>query len=588
MAMKGDVTKDDKDIYALPEGFTPDAPATDPQPLGYVRVDPNDPYALPAGFTPDGPSAADKTYGPDLGVVGNLERAAGDLGHAADNTVRGVANGLTGGWADHFASYMQNQVQPGTDTVAQEQALSGKADTQLGPVVSKGANMVGQGLQAALIPGAAVSSLGRAAATGGLTSLGNSEAESYAKTGEGQSPWEAAFSTGVGMVTGGLGHKLTSIFQRPRLDATQTEHANVFQQEGIPTTAGQTTGNAGYLARERNASGAQDFQRDQERKFTEAAFKRADINGAADGHITKGMLTQNLEDTGAEMNRLASSYDITDQAALGRLHYSAYHAAREYADTIEGSPAGLVRKAVNQISDASQAGSMSGAKFQEITSDLSRAARKQPGSALADAASEIRAHLNDTMQHAIVQINPQDGAAWNTVNQTWRKQITIENALAKNGAATADRIVTPENLSAASKAIYGNRAHVGGRLSSSGGITMDHPFDDLADAGRSIMKHKLSPTAGDVRNSGLGQNLTAGAALGTPAYMIGHPALGAAMSAAGIVGAGVNAVHGATNAALTPFTRLSPFANVAGAGIGNAASGGVQDAVNPFKKAIGY
>lgn len=579
-----------KNPYALPAGAT--VIQKDPDPLGYYKVDPKNPYALPPGATvvPPQPSAADQTYGhPDLGIVGNTIQGAKDLGSAADNSVRQIANGFTAGWADHAAAAANKLTGLGTlggDTVEGQQAASAQADTETGPVASMINHGLGAAAQAVAIPGGAVRSLGGAIATGGAMNAANTEAQSYADKGEGASPWELAMSSGLGMVTGMIGHKLTSVFQRPRLDAKQAEHADVFQREGIPVTAGQATGNSGYLNREDSASGAADFQKAQAEKFSEAAYKRADMPTGPNGYVSKAHVADAVDSTGRQMDHLASSYDITDPISLQRVEAYAQRAETEYANNVEGPAARVIHNVLDDLADARATGSMTGAKFQEITSHLKKVARSSTSPALMDAAHSIVTRLNDAMESAITAVNPQQGGAWRAINDTFKKQLTIQNALAKNAPETADMLVTPEALASASKKIYGGRSYVQGRTNGPNGTQLDHPFDDLADAGRSIMKHKIGVDKGARQDL---HDIAYGFGLGAPFAFTGHPTAAAIATGTGVgVGLGKAGLN-ATGLSLRSLPTLSPFANVAGAGLGNAAATSLQkQSLNPFTKALGY
>lgn len=555
------------DIYAIPDGYT--------------RVDPNaDINAIPAGYARPGPSAADQTYGtdPNASVMQNVGKMAGDLGQAADNGVRQIANGFTGNWADHFAAAMGNKVSPGSTDLATEQAKTAAADTALGPVETTINHMLGAGAQAALIPGGAVSTLPRAVATGGALNAANTQAESFAKTGEAASPWETAISSGVGMLTGGIGHKLTAVFQRPRLDAQQQTHADVFQNEGIPVTAGQATGDTAMLKREGGAAGLGDFLKRQATAFSSAVARRVGI-AAPDGAITIPRLNQAFSDAGTEMNRLAARYDITDLNTLNGAFRNAADVARHYHAGIGPNSAPIVDNTVTALGRAARAGTLTGARYQEITSDLASAARTNP--ALAETAHELRAVIDDAMHTSIRSQNTQDANAWQAVRQQYKNLVTVEDALGRTGKAggtgASDRVIVPNDLAAAAKNTQGKRGYVRGRTD----------FQDLADAGRSILGN--SPKAPQSSSLLDQSSLLGGGSLGASAYYMGHPQIGAAIGTAGILPVAASAALNKSNLALRSVPTLSPFANLAGAAGGNAAAGQLQDkVVNPFTKAMGY
>lgn len=118
---------------------------------------------------------------------GNLSAGemTGAIAREADDTVRVLANSVTGGAADKIASEMPSinvgGVAVGGGDLAQQQAQTKIAKAHLGPEKTMGAELAGSVLQGALLPGAAFSTIPRTLGTMGLLGGGNEIAKALGK-----------------------------------------------------------------------------------------------------------------------------------------------------------------------------------------------------------------------------------------------------------------------------------------------------------------------------------------------------------------------------------------------------------------------
>lgn len=472
---------------------------------------------------------------------------------------REAANAMTMGAADRFNGMFDPNGYP-----AQAERTR-QAGEDLGHYGKGAADLTGGAALSAILPEAALSTVPRAMATSTAIGAAAPVAQSLSATGELPSAKDVATGAATGLVTGSLGSGLGSIGQRPRLDMNTARNLDVLQQNGIDTiTVGQATKNPGYLSREANAHGAQDLMSTQDQQFSTAVARHVGID-APDGVITKPALNQAFTTNGNEMDRLAGSYDMTERPLLLNAFRTAAQEANSYNNAVGSTGAPIVQRTVDRLRQALHRGSLSGDEYQSITSDLAAAARKNTN--LSDTAYAIRAGIDDAMGQSITRQNPQDGTAWQQARQQYKNLNTVQQSLGYASDSAAERMISPKDLAAATKATQGKRNYVRGRTD----------FDDLADAGRVLMTKLPAPT----ENRSLMQKVFSPQTLGAGAgaYALTGSPMAASAGLIPEVGAGL---YNRSNMALRPVTSLSPTATSTGARVGIAAG----QAANPFLKAM--
>ncbi len=511
--------------------------------------------------------------------------AVQQTGSALDNLARMIANGFTAGGADAFAAKMNDKT--GLDTrggssMEGQQFQSDLAAQELGPVLSTGGEIAGGMAQGALIPGGMLNTIPKAAATGMLTGAANTAAQSYFDTGELPSLPEVLPGAIFGLAAGAGGAALGKIFQRPRLNVSQEDNANLLSKEGVDVTSGQATNNPKLLKEEGKANGSWQFAQKQSEQYSKAALKRANIISDT-GRVDPETIVQSFEHVGKQMDALAARNNMQFKVnPNGRIDVldDLRSIAKTYHDSVQGGPAKIIDNTVRDIAKAASQGVLTGQKYQEITSALSAAARSNP--ALATTAHEMRMAISHAMEDYISSTNQADAGLWKAVNRQYANLLIVENAMGRAGAQAADGIITPASLQAATKAVRGTRAYARGKTD----------FDDLIRAGVATGVGKLPSTTFGVND--LPKYLASKIATFAPAAAGFGAAYGAggspAMMAAGMAGTmGMGAVNAARNSTrLTPVNELNPLATQIGGRLGASLGMGVgPELPNPFLKASG-
>lgn len=517
--------------------------------------------------------------------TGRPSTTLAEAGGAFDDLVRVIANGATFNGADQLAAWdpLLNLTPPEQENLPAQRQLTAEAEQRLGPGVTTAASLVGGGLSSALIPGAAFSTMGRAAATGAAMGGGGTVATSYFNDGTIPDLPEVAVGTVLGAGLGAAGQKVGSLFAKPKVNPIMDKYANVLKNEGIDVLSGQVMGKAGVAqrAREAAAKGASEVVEKQADSFSSAALRKANIITTVDGRLEPQVLDKGFRTIGGQMDVLATNNPITGPNAkpiLTGLYRDLYKTAKEYSDSIEGPAAKIVKNTVMKIGKAAKAGHLSGEDYQAMTSSLEGAARRN--AALAPTLRELRGTIDNAMEMSLASTNPAANGAWKEARRLYSNLLVIQRAAGVAGNDAAGGLITPQALAAAVKAVKGTKAYTRGWTD----------FDELSRAGNAILGYKL-PIPTQASSSEIAKHLArklgiagVGTAMGTslgPAGMIGGAAVGAGLDTA------ANAVSSAM--ALRPYGNLSnlPLGEIGGR-IGSAASAGLAGAVpqNPFAKAI--
>lgn len=317
----------------------------------------------------------------------------------------------------------------------------------------------------------------------------------------------------AGAIAGGHGVGSTPRIVTPNVISNERQAMlDVLQNENIPLTAGDRTGNTMIKALESELSpGANEAQN---RAFQQAAFNRVGEN-IGDRPITgrTGAVSTMMNRIGGQFDGLSARNTLTPDMRL-------VNDLRDVHDTYNGVPGlypqetvnsvnGSIDRVMNSLFANGAPGTMSGADYQTLRSNLRRAAQGATDPQRAEGLHEVVNSLDDAMERSIQRTNPADAGAWAQARRNYQNGLVLER-----WAGSAN--MSPATLAQAAKAVYGKRAYVRG--------TDD--FSDLADAGRTVMKQYQDS--------------------GTPRRLQIENGL---KSLGGMIGFGVGAGHGASEAA---------------------------------------
>ncbi len=372
-------------------------------------------------------------------------------------------------------------------------------------------NMIQQG---AKLPAVALASGIEGLALGGAHGFGAGEglegrldgAETGAKWGLGLG---AATPYAAKAIEGTVRHLISPFAS----NAERAAAVRTLQNESIPLTAGQKTGNNWLRYRESELGGAKAAQmiEDQGRAFTDAAMRRAGSQGLA----TAENMSANAErlrrgfKNVSSRNTLRADRQLADDI-VGTL--------REYDRVLPSEQKQILGNLTADVIDRIQAGksTMSGVDYQAARSRFSRLAQnaRNRDPDLAEAFRGIRNSLDEAMARSI---SPKDAAEWAFLRKQYRNMRVLERAAVGGGEDAALGIISPARLRMAASS--GNQ---GGYARGQG------DFAKLAKAGQAVM----SP----LPNSGTAQRIAAqgvtAAILGGGGGAIGGPA-GLALGLAG-------------------------------------------------------
>lgn len=504
-----------------------------------------------------------------------------------DSAARAAARGMSFGGADYLAGKVNEMtgmpIYPGGDTVEEQQMTTAQGIDELG-APGRLAEVAGAMVPGMLVPGSATSTAARALMTGAVTGAAGTTAQSYFDTGDLPPAGEIAVGTILGAALSGAGYAIGKTVQRPRLNPTQEENVNLLQREGVDVFSGQATNDMAQMRKEAAATGAFEKVENQKAQYSKAILRRAGIHSDT-GRLDPDTLNQTFDITGQRMDALAARNHMQFQMNLktGRVQImdDLRDIAKDYYNSVEAKPAPIIKNTLKEMGKHVAQGVLPGPKFQEITSALEAAARTNPN--LAPTVREMRATINKAMEDYIVSTNQADAGLWQAVNKQYANLLIVENALGKLDANTANGLLSPRAVAAATQRIKGKRNYVRGRTD----------FDDLTRAGIAAMPEL--PINSYAPPSELSKMLARKIAMygssGGMAGMGGFTATGSPMMgmAAGAAGIAIPelASMATSGLRLRPVNSLSPNSASMGGRIGAALGGATGAEVNPFLKANG-
>jgi hypothetical protein len=234
-----------------------------------------------------------------------------------------------------------------------------------------------------------------------------------------------------------------------------------------------------------------------------------------------GRPTERIDQNWFAEARPAVSRNFETVANRNVLDSSHGNLTKDLTDIVNDFPrgTGLYDDAVNQLANhytgrvnvllSKNGGTMSGQDYQKLRSELGQHAFTAPTDK-AKVLYRIQNALDNAMEHSIQRTNPNDAGLFGEARERFRALETLTKAVRGDKAAFSQGRVTPEGLSNAADAVYGDRAFVSGY----------DPFSRVSQAARSVFNtHK----GGDPTNWGSPLTTAGNIAGGTAGLVTGGP-----------------------------------------------------------------
>jgi hypothetical protein len=427
----------------------------------------------------------DPTTGQPAGVPAYTPNNYSRLGSAG----MGAANATTFGFGDELGSYLGSAVSGlprdqvlqemrANDTGAQAQNPGSYIAGQIGGGLAQGLATGGAGFGANAAN--AGGTLGRVALGsaldgsiyGGLMGAGNANGDMADRLKGGAQGGAFGFAAGgaAPYIAAGIGQGIKRLIS-PFASSHEREAAvNLLTQEGVPVSAGQRTGSRGlqYAESELGGGKAADLMQNQAEAFTNAAMQKAGGTGRA----TPDNLSSLYDNLGQGFTDIASRNTLIADKQMAK---DIGDTVQRYRKLLETQQKPIINSVVGDLVQRVNAngGKLSGAEYQAIRSDLSRASSSTTNQTLKAALKGIRDALDKGMERSI---NPQDAGAWKLLRKQYGNFKVLERASAGGGADAGLGLITPAQLRVA--------ASTGNRGAFARGA---NDFTDLAKAGQAVM-----------------------------------------------------------------------------------------------------
>lgn len=285
----------------------------------------------------------------------------------------------------------------------------------------------------------AIARMGAGAATG----AGIGTADTAVRGGD------LATGAGIGAAAGALGPAVGAAAGRLisplRTPAERQALVNVLEQEGVPMTAGDRTGNRPLRWMETSlgdlpgSGGAISAAKEQQgQAFTAAALRRAgETADLATPDVMHGAATRIGNQFEQLSARNALQYDQPFAQDIA-------NTVGRYDRVLNSQQREVFHNYVQDIISQPN-GQMAGNVYQEARSRLSRQSHNiaQTDPTLSEALRGLRDALDAGMTRSI---SPADAAAWNQARGQWGNMRTIEKAMSGAGERTAEGYVSPQQL----------------------------------------------------------------------------------------------------------------------------------------------
>lgn len=390
----------------------------------------------------------------------------------------------------------------------------GASDYQPQTTAGEYAGTVGEFLPGAAIGGANVANLLRFGVLPGMASEGAGQLTE----GTPIEPYARVAAALAAPAIPALASRAISPFSGS-ISPERTQAINALRSEGVPLTAGQTTGSKGlqYMESELGGSRAASVMDDQARAFTEAATQRAGMQGIA----TPDNMAANAQRLGQGFESISARNAVQADPQFGN---DLGRVLREYDRVLPSAQ----REVVNNMADDILAvttgnnGVIPGEVYQATRSRLGRMAQSARNSdpEYANALRGLRNTLDDAMARSV---SPDDAAEWSRLRNEYGNMKVLEKAATGAGESAAMGLISPAKL---------RQAATTGRQS--GYARGQGDFDELARSGQAVMSPlPNSGTAGRMR----AQNLGTGVLAGGGAIAGGLPGMVAGLLAPQVAGA---------------------------------------------------
>lgn len=364
---------------------------------------------------------------------------------------------------------------------------------------------LGGALAGAVLP---IGAAGRAATLGGNVLRGASVGAGLGVVqGAGEAPElqnvpeGAAVGAGVGGLVGAAVPAIATAARRviSPFRATPEREAAIaaLRREGVTdVTAGQRLGSDRMRRFEAEMGGgaAERTVDRQATQFTRAALRRAGIDA---DRASADVIDAAFDRIGQDFDNFGATANIQPSRKLG---FDLLRAFKDYrAVTGESTRAPLIEDTIADIAQHAQqnGGVITGGFFKSTRSLLTRKARETTNPELKQAISDVVDALDDAMEKSV---STADVAAYREARRQYKNMIVLEKAAGGAGEQTAEGIITPAKLRAATQQ-QNKRAYVRGK----------GDFAELARAGEMLLKPlPSSGTAQWLRAQGVSSAITGG------------------------------------------------------------------------------
>jgi len=333
---------------------------------------------------------------------------------------------------------------------------------------------------------------------------------------------------GGALVGGGLPSALRRVATPLPASAERQALAATLRNEGVPLTAGQTTGSKPLQWMESalgdtpgSGGPAARTMENQAEQFTAAALRRAGIDAP---RATPQVIDDAFHRIGNNFEAVAQRNNVTADRQLGT---ALTRVEREYNNVVSPSNrAPIIENTARDIGDmmAANGGHLTGQQYNAITSRLARQARNARADAqLQEGLQGLRSALDDAMERTLFRTgNSADMQLLRTARNEYRNMIVLEKAATGAGSNAAEGLISPSQLRNAvvqqSRRAYGRG---------------QGDFAELARAGEALLK-PLPQSGTSPRHNVTHMLQTIGAIVGGAGGAAGGPGSAAAGAVAGL------------------------------------------------------
>lgn len=317
-----------------------------------------------------------------------------------------------------------------------------------------------------------------------------------------------------GAVLGGMAPNMASRAVTPfPARAGTADAARALEAEGIPTTAGQATGNKALKYAESEIGGARTSRLidEQNEAFTRAASRRIGIDSP---HLDGATMQAAYQRIGNQFDAIAARNQLAVDNTLYRAAYNSVGDYMRRTPVTQRVP--MVEEYAREI--LALRGNVGGDIYQSLRSRLGADARAATKPDEQHALYSLQRNLDDAMERSMRRSgNAADVDALREARTQYRNYLALEDAMATGGQETAAGILTPARLEQAAANKFGRRAYLHGS-----------EFSQLAKAGKVAMTK--------MPESGTGARMAINLIPAAVGGAIGGGGAGAIGAAAGAIG----------------------------------------------------